>query len=71
MLSNEFTLTKRMLGVLLVIGGVAGFAAVLAVDLLQPERIGGVGPAQRIALGACVAIALAGVTLIPLGKEPA
>lgn len=71
MFSTNFTLTKRLLGLLMLIGGVAGFAAILAIDLLSPGREGGIGPAQQIALGACVLIALIGVTLIPLGSEPA
>jgi len=31
----------------------------------------GIGPAQRLALGACVAAVLVGLTLIPLGERPA
>jgi hypothetical protein len=71
MLSKHFTLTKRYLGWLLVIGGVAGVAAILAVDVLDAGREGGIGPAQQIALGLMVALALAGLTLIPLGDSPA
>jgi hypothetical protein len=71
MLSKHFTLSKRHLGWLLVIGGAAGFAAILAVDVLDAGREGGIGPAQQIALGLMVALALAGLTLIPLGDSPA
>ncbi len=71
MFSNHFTLTKRLLGLLLLIAGVAGFAAVLAIDVLNPAREGGIGPAQQIALGLCVALAAVGLTLIPLGNHPA
>jgi hypothetical protein len=71
MLSNHFTLTKRHLGALLVIGGVAAIAAILAIDILDVGREGGIGPAQRIALGGAALFVLVGVTLIPLGKQPA
>lgn len=69
MLSNRFTLTKRHLGLLLLIGGILGFVAILAIDLLDVGREGGIGPAQQIALGGCVMMALVGITLIPLGDQ--
>ncbi len=71
MFSNQFTLTKRHLGVLLLIGGIAAFAAILSIDVFDVGREGGIGPAQQIALGGAVLLALIGVTLIPLGKQPA
>ncbi len=69
MLSNRFTLSKRHLGLLLLIGGAAAFAAILALDVLDVGREGGIGPAQRIALGGCVLIALVGLTLIPIRDQ--
>jgi hypothetical protein len=71
MLSNTFTLTKRHLGALLFLGGIAAIAAILAIDILDVGRQGGIGPAQRIALGGAALLALVGLTLIPLGKQPA
>lgn len=71
MLSNHFTLTKRHLGALLLVGGIAAVAAILAVDVLDVGRLGGIGPAQRIALGGAALLALVGLTLIPLGDKPA
>jgi len=71
MFSNHFTLTKRLLGLLMLIGGIAGFAAIMAIDLLDVGREGGIGPAQQIALALCVLLAFLGVTLIPLGDDPA
>lgn len=71
MLSNRFTLTKRHLGLLLLLGGIFGFAAILGIDILDVGREGGIGPAQRIALDGCVLMALVGITLIPLGDQPA
>ncbi len=59
-------LTKRQLGLLLVAGGVLGFLAIIGVDLIDIGREGGIGPAQRIALGLAVLIALVGLTLLPI-----
>jgi hypothetical protein len=69
MFSNTFTLTKRHLGVLLLLGGVAAFAAILAIDVLDVGREGGIGPAQTIALGGSILIALVGLTLIPIRDQ--
>jgi len=71
MFSNHFTLTKRLLGLLMLIGGIAGFAAIMAIDLFDVGREGGIGPAQQIALALSVLLAFLGVTLIPLGDDPA
>ena len=69
MFSNHFPLTKRHLGVLLLVGGIAAFIAVLSVDVLDVGRQGGIGPAQRIALGGAALIALIGLTLIPIRDQ--
>ena len=71
MFSNHFTLTKRHIGWLLLIGGVLAFGAIIGVDLLDVGREGGIGPAQQLGLAASVFIALLGLTLIPLGSAPA
>lgn len=71
MLSKTYTFTKRTLGLLLFIGGIVGFAAIFAVDLLDVGRQGGIGPAQRVGLVLCIGAALIGLTLIPLGKAKA
>jgi hypothetical protein len=71
MLKNDFTLTKRHLGLLLLLAGVVGFAAIFAIDIVDAGREGGIGPAQQIALGLMLALALVGLTLIPLGDTPA
>jgi hypothetical protein len=71
MLSNSFTLTKQHLGALLLVGGVAAFAGILAIDLLDVGREGGIGPAQQIALGGSALIALVGLTLLPIRDQPA
>ena len=69
MLSNRFTLTKRHLGVLHLVGGILAFAAILSIDVIDVGREGGIGPAQRIALTGAALIALVGLTLIPLGDQ--
>ncbi len=71
MFSTTFTLTKRILGLLLLIGGVLGFFGILAIDLFDVGREGGIGPAQQVALVLCFAAAFLGLTLIPLGKAEA
>ncbi len=65
------TLTKRQLGILLLAAGLLGFVGIIAIDLVDIGREGGIGPAQRIALGLMIALALLGLTLIPLKDTPA
>jgi hypothetical protein len=64
-------LTKRQLGLLLMFAGLLGFVAILGIDILDVGREGGIGPAQQIALAGSLALALFGLTLIPLGDTPA
>jgi hypothetical protein len=71
MLEKDFTLTKRHLGILLLLAGGLGFLGILGVDLLDIGREGGIGPTQQIALGLCALVALMGLSLIPLGDDPA
>ena len=69
--AEEAGLSKRRLGILLVGVGVLGFAAILAVDVLDVGRQGGIGPMQTFALAGAVVVAAVGLTLIPLGDAPA
>ena len=71
MFSNHYILTKRHLGIALLIVGSLAFIAIMLIDVLDVGREGGIGPAQRIALGASIGLALLGLTLIPLGNRPA
>ena len=64
-------LTKRQLGLFLIVGGILGFLAIIAVDLIDIGREGGIGPAQRIALGLAILVALMGLTLLPIKNTPA
>ncbi|MDE2854082.1 MAG: hypothetical protein OXN88_07920 [Chloroflexota bacterium] len=68
---EETTVSKRQLGIALMLLGLLGFIAILAIDILDVGRQGGIGPAQRIALAVMAATALLGITLIPLGDAPA
>jgi hypothetical protein len=71
MLTNTYTFSKRALGVLFLLIGIGGFVAILMIDVLDVGREGGIGPSQRIALGAMAALVLLGLSLIPLGSKPA
>ncbi len=71
MFSRDYTVTKRQLGFAFVAIGIAGIAGVLAIDILQVGREGGIGPAQAFALFVLVALLIVGLTLIPLGDAPA
>lgn len=71
MFKRDLPLSKRQLGLLLLMGGLLGFAAIFAIDVIDAGREGGIGPAQQMALGLMLALALLGLTLIPLGDTPA
>jgi hypothetical protein len=43
MLDKDYTMTKRHLGWLLLIGGVLGFIGVFSIDLIAIAREGGIG----------------------------
>jgi hypothetical protein len=70
-LSDSFTISKRLLGVVLFFGGAGGFALLMLRDSLSGATDGGIGPAQQSALVLCALVALIGLTLIPLGRKPA
>jgi hypothetical protein len=71
MFSRDFTFSKRLLGLLMLIGGMGAFFGILAIDLIDVGREGGIGPAQQIALAAALIMSGVGLTLIPLGDRPA
>lgn len=71
MLRKDYTFTKRHLGLLLVSGGTVAFFGLLAIDVLNAGREGGIGPAQQLGLFLAVAAVFIGLTLIPLGDAPA
>lgn len=70
-LENEFSFSKRLLGWLLVAGGVAVFIGVMVLNILRQKPLNEIGPAQLLVFALCAIIALIGATLIPLGDSPA
>jgi hypothetical protein len=71
MLTKDYTITKRQLGFILLLIGFLGAIGILAIDIVGGGQQGGIGPAQRFALGIMVVIAIVGLSLIPLGDTPA
>ncbi len=63
--------TKRQLGLLLLLGGLAIAALAFGVDLIRSGQWQGFGPYQKVGLTAGVLVALLGLSLIPLGGRPA
>lgn len=70
-LSGNYMVSKRQLGIVLLLIGVVGFIGILAIDILDVGREGGIGPAQQAALGILAMVAVVGALLIPLGDKPA
>jgi hypothetical protein len=64
-------LSKRQLGVLIVVGGLALAAFTLAVNLFGLGHFNGIGPAKQLALLTAGAIVLFGLSLVQLGNRPA
>jgi len=64
-------LTKRQLGWLILFAGLAVSLASLGVDLIGAGQFMGLGPAQKQATAGGLALALFGLTLLPLGQRPA
>lgn len=69
--SQEPTVSKRQLGIALALTGTIGFGAILAIDIVDVGRPGGIGPMQSLALVIMAATAIVGLTLMPLGDAPA
>jgi len=68
---HEREITKGQLGRFLALVGAVGFVAILLIDVIDVGRPGGIGPAQRMALGLAFACAVVGLSLIPRGDAPA
>ncbi|MEZ4514917.1 MAG: hypothetical protein R3C62_23840 [Chloroflexota bacterium] len=64
-------MTKRQLGYLFIGAGITAVIALFAIDLLGAGQYNGIGPAQRLALLAAGFLILLGLTLLPLGDNPA
>src|SRR5258706_12373913 len=61
---------KRTLGLAFIAAGVLGAIGIFMLDVVRTSDQHGIGPAQKIALAGCVAIALLGVTLALFGIDP-
>ncbi|MDQ7034550.1 MAG: hypothetical protein Q9P01_06860 [Anaerolineae bacterium] len=59
-LTSRFTVSKRQLGIVLLLLGIIGFIGIFALDYIGGGREGGIGPAQHAALILMVVIALFG-----------
>lgn len=64
-------ITKRMVGIVLVLLGMVIVGATIAVDVFGAGKWEGLGPAQRLAVVVGISVSLMGLTLIPLGNRPA
>src|SRR5260221_283902 len=64
---RDFIFTKRHLGCALVALGVLGVLGILGLDLVRQHR--DIGPAQMLGVVGCGALAVLGLTLIPLGNR--
>ncbi|WP_119072328.1 hypothetical protein [Aggregatilinea lenta] len=70
LLRDDFTFTKRHLGLILTAIGPVLIAAMLAAEWLDADS-GGFGLAQRAGVILGAAALLVGLSLIPLGNQPA
>ncbi len=61
---------KRTLGLAFIAAGVLGAIGIFMLDVVRTSDQHGIGPAQKIALAGCVAIALLGITLALFGIDP-
>ena len=64
-------ISKRQLGLALLLIGCVVVLGPLAMDWLGFGQFDGVGPVQKLAMAAGGLVALVGLSLIPLGKRPA
>jgi hypothetical protein len=64
-------LTKRQLGLLIILAGASPAAITLAANGVGLGHFSGFGPAKQLALVGAGAIALFGLSLLPLGQRPA
>ncbi len=70
LLSPEFTYSKRLLGLHLIIIGVLGNAIMIGWDLVRRSEHGA-GPQQKAAMIVLAVGAVIGLTLLPLGRAKA
>lgn len=71
MFKNDWIITKRLLGIILIGLGAAIGLGVLLVDRLGVGRDAALGPLQIAALAFGALTVIVGATLIPFGSRPA
>lgn len=64
-------ISKRQMGIVLLLAGLAAIIAILAVDWIGAGEFSGIGPVQKLALAGGGLVAALGISLIPLGDRPA
>ena len=69
-LGDDFTLTKRQLGALMIAAGIVLAAGMIVVELVGTNS-SGLGAIQWLGIGGGLASVLVGLTLLPLGDQPA
>jgi hypothetical protein len=69
-LSEDFTFTKRHLGLVLMAAGVIVLVTMLAAEVFSATSTG-IGTMQKLGIGAGILSLTAGLTLLPLGDRPA
>lgn len=67
--TESFVITKRLLGLGLILLGGAAIGGMLALNLFGLSAYSGIGPTQQKAILAAVAIIVVGATLLPLGNR--
>jgi len=63
--------TKRQLGVFILIVSFVGMTGLVAVDLIGAGEWGGFGPLQRLGIGLGLGATAVGLILVRLGDRPA
>jgi sugar phosphate permease len=64
-------ITKRQLGLVFILGGLAGIVGPLLVDFLGAGQFQGIGGTQRLVMVAALVVLVVGLTLLPLDDRPA
>jgi hypothetical protein len=63
--------TKRQLGIFVIVLSVVGALGIVAVDALGAGQWSGLGPLQRLGLGLSFVAIIVGLILVQLGDRPA
>jgi hypothetical protein len=63
--------TKRQLGIFVLVVSLLGMTGLVAVDLIGAGEWGGFGPLQRLGIGLGLGAAAVGLILLRLGDRPA